>query len=267
MHLLKSIRGLILDMDGVLWRENDAIGDLPIIFDTIAKNNLKVTLATNNSTRTIEQYLEKLLSFQVKLDASQIVNSSQATASLLKDKFPKGGGVYVVGEQALIETLHAEGYFFDDRNPVAVVAGMDRKVTYEKLRRATILIRMGIPFVATNPDRTFPTPEGLVPGAGAVLAAIQAATDVSPQIAGKPSTKMYEIALQRMKLPAEKTLVIGDRFETDIIGGQNLGCKTALVFSGVTSPSEASLFQPKPDILAENLTAIIQLIVESQNGI
>jgi 4-nitrophenyl phosphatase len=267
MHPFKPIRGFILDMDGVLWRENDAIGDLPKIFDMIANNNLSVILATNNSTRTIEQYQEKLLSFRVQLDASQVVNSSQATASLLLEKFPRGVGVYIVGEQALVETLHAEGYFFDDKNPVAVVAGMDRKFTYDKLRQATVLIRRGIPFIATNPDRTFPTPEGLVPGAGAVLAAIQAATDITPLIAGKPSTKMYELALQRMNLLAENTLVVGDRFETDIIGGQNLGCKTALVLSGVTSRSEATFLQPKPDIIAEDLTAIIQLIVEFQHGI
>jgi len=107
---------------------------------------------------------------------------------------------------------------------------MDRQVTYNKLKQATLLIRSGLPFIGTNPDRTFPTPQGLVPGSGAILAALEAATDQTPLILGKPSPEMYQVAMERMSVRPENTLVIGDRLETDIVGAQRLGCLTALCF-------------------------------------
>jgi len=251
---------MILDMDGVLWRDDQPIGDLPAIFQRLSENGIRVLLATNNSTRTVNQYLNKVSSFGVHLEPWQILTSSQATAHFLKQRFPQGGSVYVVGEQALVDTLQESGFFQGEETPLAVVAGMDRQVTYAKLRQATRFILNGAPFIGTNPDRTFPTPEGLVPGAGAVLAAIQAATDVSPVIAGKPSPAIYEIALQRIKCSPQETLVVGDRPETDISGGQQIGCLTALVLSGVVDQVQAQAWRPAPDIIAADLESVVAVI-------
>jgi 4-nitrophenyl phosphatase len=135
---------------------------------------------------------------------------------------------------------------------------MDRKLSYDKLRKATAFIRSGCPFIATNPDRTFPTPEGLVPGAGAIVAAIEAASYVTPYVAGKPAPEMYRIALERLQLTPEEVLVVGDRPETDIAGAQSLGCRTALVLSGVVNQAEASLWQPPPDIICADLATIVE---------
>jgi 4-nitrophenyl phosphatase len=139
-----------------------------------------------------------------------------------------------------------------------VVAGMDRKLTYDKLRRATLLIRAGAPFIGTNPDKTFPVPEGLIPGAGSILAALETATGVTPLIMGKPSPAMYEVALMRLGTSPAETLVIGDRLETDIEGAQKIGCRTGLVLSGVTTAVQARLWKPQPDIIAENLESIVK---------
>ena len=253
-----KIRALILDMDGVLWRGTQPIGDLPSIFADIEKLNLKVVLATNNATKSINQFLGKLESFGVSLDPWQIVNSAQATAHYLSQEYPDGGPVFVVGESGLVEILQENGFVFSDENPIAVVVAMDTSINYEKLRKATLLIRSGVPFIGTNPDRTFPTPDGQVPGAGSFLATIEAATDIQPIVIGKPNPAMYQFALERLGTTPEETLVVGDRLETDIAGSQKLGSPCALVLSGVTNEESAWAWQPPPDIIADSLTNIIR---------
>lgn len=257
---LHQIKGLIIDMDGVLWKDSQPLVDLPDVFARIQFLGLKITLATNNATQTVKQYKEKLASFGVRMDTSQIVNSVQAAGFYLLKRHPKGGIVYVVGEKSMKETLAEFGFQASENDPeiLAVVAGLDRTLTYEKLRQATVLIRKGIPFIGTNPDRTFPTPEGPVPGAGAVLAAIEAATDVKPIIVGKPAPTLYRLAMERMSISPQETLVVGDRLDTDIAGGQDLGCLTALVLSGISTKEEASKWTPAPDIVAENLRTLLE---------
>jgi 4-nitrophenyl phosphatase len=134
---------------------------------------------------------------------------------------------------------------------------MDRTLSYEKLRRATFHIRAGAPFYGTNPDSTFPTPLGLVPGAGSIIAALQTASGVMPIMIGKPSPYMFDLSIERMKLSSKKILVVGDRLETDIAGGQAMGARTALVLSGVSTRQQVSNWDPQPDLIARDLTELI----------
>lgn len=251
------IRALILDMDGVLWRGNQPLGDLPAIFRTINSLKLRVVLATNNTTLSVADYQGKLLRFGVHLESWQIVNSSQAVAHYLKEHFPGGCKIYIVGEAGLVHTLNEQGFIQADQDVQAVIVGLDREITYEKLSKATLLIRNGARFIGTNPDRTLPVPEGLVPGAGSILAALEAATDVVPTIIGKPAPEMYRIALERLGTLPQETLVVGDRLETDIAGAQTLGCQTALVLSGVTSRETALAWEPAPNRIEPSLTELL----------
>lgn len=257
---LHPIQALILDMDGVLWRGDQPLGDLPKVFNLLDERGYQVILATNNATLSIADYQAKIRRFGVELDAWQIVNSSQAVGHYLQQLYPAGGNIYIVGESGLVDTLASYGFSHGEKDVLAVVAGMDRQLTYDKLRKATLLVRSGTMFIGTNPDRTYPLPEGLVPGAGAILAALEAATDTSPTILGKPAPEMYKVALERLGVLAERTLVVGDRLETDIAGGQTLGCKTALVLSGVTKEAAARLWQPAPDWIVEDLTTLVGLL-------
>ncbi len=259
----QSICALILDMDGVLWRGSEPIGDLSSIFDEIARIGWKVIFATNNATRTISQYIDVLSSFGVNAETWQIITSATAVTSYLCSNFPNGGPVYIIGEEGVVEACTEHGFYQSASGALAVIAGMDRNLTYEKLRTATLLLRSGVPFIGTNPDLTFPTPDGLVPGAGSILAALTAASDVSPIIVGKPEELMYRVALERLNITADQALVIGDRPETDIAGAQQLGCRTALVLSGVTNTTQAAAWRPAPDIIADNLEKVIQLIMEN----
>jgi 4-nitrophenyl phosphatase len=260
---LTNIKALILDMDGVLWRDSTPIGNLPRIFERIRERGLEVALATNNATRTVDEHLEKLSGFGVKLEPWQIISSAIAAADLLVKRFPQGGAVFIVGENGIQRSLEEKGFTpiidpDDDTPPVAVVSGIDRQVSYQKLRRATLHIRAGAPFYGTNPDKTFPTPEGLVPGAGSILAAIEAATGVEPVICGKPKPAMMYMALERLGAQPEETLVVGDRLETDIAAGQAAGCKTALVLSGVSTREQAQAWQPAVDTIVENLQYLVK---------
>lgn len=261
-HFTPSVRGLILDMDGVLWKDNTPIGDLNSTFNCIRASGLQVTLATNNATRTVQEYVEKLHGFGVRLEPLQIVTSAEATAHVLVDAFPDRGFVYVIGENGICSALREQGFEpiqdpDDASRPVAVVVGLDRTVTYPKLRRATLHVRAGVPLYGTNPDKTFPTPEGLVPGAGSVLAAVVAATDGQPIVVGKPAPFMLELAAERMGLGSGEVLIVGDRLETDIAGGQSMGARTALVLSGVNTRQDGEAWNPRPDLIAVDLAELV----------
>jgi 4-nitrophenyl phosphatase len=260
--LAPPVRGLILDMDGVLWKDDEPLGDLPAIFRHFHRLGLKVVLATNNATKTVDEYLAKLNQFGVVLDPLQIVTSSIATAHVLEKTFPQKGAVFVVGENGILSALKDTGFSAsNDPNeavrPVAVIASIDRSISYPKLRWATLLIRSGVPFYGTNPDKTFPTPAGLVPGAGSILAAIETATGIKPVIIGKPAPYMLEQSAERMGLTKDEVLVVGDRLETDIEGGQSMRARTALVLSGVSTSTEAQAWRPRPDLVAKNLSELI----------
>ncbi len=254
---LDNIKALVLDMDGVLWRENEAIGDLNANFRKFEKAGLKVLMATNNSTKTPQQYVEKLAGLGATVSSDQIITSGMGVAYLLQKRFPQGGSIYVVGEPSLKLTLEEAGFTISEKDTIAVVGAVDRNITFEKLKVATLLIRSGVPFYATNPDRTFPTPEGLIPGSGAILAAITIATDVEPIIAGKPSSTLYDFALERLGTKPEETLAVGDRIETDILGGQRAGLRTALVLSGIASRAEGEAWQPAIDLIVPELGDLI----------
>ena len=227
------------------------------------RGGLKVTLATNNATKTVEEYLDKLHGFGVTLEPWQIVNSSEATAHALAGKFPQKGAVFVVGENGIVSALREKGFMpitdpDDKTRPVAVVSSWDRQVTFQKLRRAALHVRAGAPLYATNADRSFPTPEGLIPGAGSILAALETATDVKATVIGKPSPFMMEIAMERIGLAKDDVLVIGDRLDSDIAAGQALKARTALVLSGVSSREQAEVWEPKPDLIAKDLGELVK---------
>ncbi|HJS20747.1 MAG TPA: HAD-IIA family hydrolase [Anaerolineales bacterium] len=259
--LPSNIKALILDMDGVVWKTDSPIGDLASTFNRIRERGLRFVFATNNSTNTSEQYAARLKKFGVTVESRQVVTSSQAAAHAMAQRFSRGTKVFMVGEDGIRAALEEKGF---DILPVesaseaeAVVIGIDRTVNFQKLVEATLLVRRGIPFYATNPDRTFPTPRGEIPGAGAWYSVIVTATNVQPIVAGKPFPFLMDLSLERLGTKKEETLVVGDRLDTDIAAGQAVGCPTALVLSGVSTREEADLWRPEIDIIVKDLAALI----------
>jgi 4-nitrophenyl phosphatase len=261
--LPSSARGLILDMDGVLWADSLALIDLPRTFSHFKDLGLAVTLATNNGTRTVDQYVEKLASFGVTVEPWQILTSALAVAEMIASRFPAGTPIFAIGGAGVMEALKTRGFELltpeNAPNAAAVVFGIDRAINFEKMMEATLLVRAGKPFYATNPDKTFPTPRGQIPGAGAWLSVITTATNVQPQIAGKPAPHILQMALNRLGTTKEATYVVGDRLETDIAGGQGLGCPTVLVLTGVSTREQGETWQPKVDMIVPSLSALVGL--------
>ena len=260
--LPETVKGIILDMDGVLWAADEPLLDMPRFFNDLEALGIPVVFATNNGTRSIRMYVERLRDYGVPVEPWQVVNSAIATAAYLHKQHPGGGPVFVVGEQGVIDALEEKGFFLakKDDEVVAVVAGMDRAMSYDKLAKAALLIRAGKPFIGTNGDLTFPTPYGFVPGAGATLAYLEVSTGVQPMIIGKPEPYLYNFALERLGTSPEETLAVGDRLETDILGGHRTGCPTVLVLSGVSSTAEAESYQPSPTLILPNLADLIPVL-------
>ena len=247
------MKGAILDMDGVLWRAKTPLCDLPRLFENFKENNIKVTLATNNGIQTILGYVDKLAGYGVNVEEWQVVTSPMATAHLAKKFMPDGGPVYIFGSPALVSTLGDHGFYHSEEHPQAVVAGLSLDFNYEKVKNASLMIQKGLPFYFTNPDPTYPTNEGIVPGAGTVLAALETASGVKAQLAGKPQPFLFEVAMERMQLKPEEVFVVGDRLNTDIIGGWKAGCKTVFVLTGVNSRDDLNEWEPKPDMVFDNI--------------
>lgn len=261
MSLPETIKALIIDMDGVIWKSDAPIGDLTGIFHRIRERGLKFVFATNNSTKTSEQYVARLKEFGVDAEPWQIITSSQGAAHAVAQKFPPGTKVFMIGEDGIQGALEERGFQVlsveDAAQAEAVVMGIDRGITFQKACEATLLVRRGIPFYATNTDKTFPTPRGEIPGAGAWISVITTATNVQPIVAGKPFPFLMDLSLEKLGTKREETLVVGDRLETDVAAGQAVGCPTALVLSGVSTRQQAESWQPKIDMIAEDLATLI----------
>jgi 4-nitrophenyl phosphatase len=251
------LHALLLDMDGVVWRDDEPIGDLPAILKKIAGKGLQTAFVTNNATKTVEQYQEKFRGFGVEIPAERIHTSSKVAAKLLGEQFPNRGNVHIVGERGLREAFQEQGFQIADLDCLAVVVGLDRELTYQKLATATHLIRGGAAFIGTNPDRTLPSPNGQVPGAGSILAALEAATDIKPIIIGKPERALLDSALTQLGLLPGEALMVGDRVETDVAAGQKAGCRTALLLSGVTSDAAGRAWKPAPDFIETDLETLV----------
>lgn len=241
-------------MDGVIYRGDTIIPEVPDFLAALDAAGVGWSMATNNATKTQRDYVEKLARMGITAPESRIVTSAIATATYLRQNWQKGTTVYVVGMDALRDAVFGDGHFVPaGRDAQVVVSGADFDLRYDDLKVACLAIRAGAAYVATNGDRTFPTEDGLIPGSGAIVAALVAATDVQPVIVGKPSPVMIESCLQIMGTTASRTLMIGDRLDTDIQAGINACVQTLMVLTGVSTVADIATFGIVPDHVISTL--------------
>jgi len=251
---------LIIDMDGVLWRGDEPMEGLQAFFATLRERDIGFTLATNNSSRTPEQYTAKLARFGVEVAQDCILTSSQVAAAYLASQASPGARVYAIGGEGVRRALEERGFELAEQEADYVVVGWDTHLTWDKLATAALLIHRGAGFIGTNPDVSYPTEEGPVPGNGAQLAALEAATRVAPVVTGKPEPPMYKEAMRRMGARPETTAVVGDRLDTDIAGGVRLGLTAVLVLSGITTEAELAESPISPDVVCADISDLSRLI-------
>jgi 4-nitrophenyl phosphatase len=257
-------QGLVVDMDGVLYRGERPMPGLQEFFSLVESRPF--VLLTNNSTLSARDCAEKLGRMGVEVPASVILTVSDATSRYLASVVPPGGGAFVCGSPALKEAVAAAGVGLVPEGSAAdvVVIGLDRTFSYAALAHAVRLVGAGVAFVATSLDPVLLTEDGVVPGAGALVAAIRACVDVPPVCVGKPGAAMFEMAMSILGIRAPESLVVGDNLASDIVGGAAAGAPTALVLSGVTSveaPAEAA-DGVRPDFVFPGLAELSSFLSE-----
>lgn len=255
---LSAIKGVVMDMDGVLWRGDQMLPGVGEFFSFLNGRGLPFVLATNNSSKTPGDYVAKLSGMGIDgVRENQIVTSGTATVDYLLAHYPAGIPIHVVGGAGLKTLVSSAGFVLGDTDARVVVVGIDVNLTYETVKRAMRLIRAGADFIGTNGDLTIPIADGLAPGAGSILAAIAASAGKQPLVIGKPNKPSFEAALHIVGSSPEATLMIGDRLDTDIQGAQAAGLRAAVVLTGITTRETLAASAVKPDAVYEGLPALM----------
>lgn len=263
-----KLRGLIVDMDGVLWHGQSPLPGIEAFAELLREEKFGYLFATNNASSTPRQYRERLARLGIPASEAQILTSGVVTAAYLAEIYPPPETtLFVIGEAGLIEPLREKGFLltdsFDPEAPAdLVVVGKDETLTWEKLALATLHLNAGALFVATNGDTTLPTERGLVHGNGAILAALKAATGLEPTIIGKPEPFLYQQALRRLGTRPQETLAVGDRLETDILGACRTGIPSVLLLSGVSSEEDLKRVAYRPTWVLPDLEALTRKLRE-----
>jgi 4-nitrophenyl phosphatase len=270
----QGIELFAFDGDGVIYRGANLLPGAKEAL-TFLNNNFKVVIVTNNSTSTTDAHRLKLQKLGINLSNDQIISSASATASYLVKTRPHAKKVWVIGEQGLRDELADKGFIIlneelSELEPIntaqhscdLVVVGMDRKLTYNRLAIGCRFIRQGAEYIATNVDQTFPIENGILPGAGAMIAALSACAGKQPAISlGKPESLMYEQAIEEAGVTAEKSAFFGDRLETDILGANRSKMTSVLVYGGITSKNDLEKTEDPcmfPDIELQSLLEIFE---------
>jgi 4-nitrophenyl phosphatase len=254
---LRGIRAFIFDMDGVIYRGKNALTGAASMIARLRRAGVPYLYLTNNSTTAPRDVADRLRGMGIDAGPEDIYTSAEATAALLHEEMP-GCHVLVIGEAGIRQALAAAGFTLvvDHKAADAVVVGMDREATYARLKEASLAIQRGARFIATNLDASLPSEEGLIPGAGALVGMLETASGRKAQAIGKPQPGIFRLALTRLGAIPETTACVGDRPETDILGGQAAGLRTIAVLTGVGTRADFAAMQPPPDWVFEHLAAL-----------
>jgi len=248
----REIRSWLMDMDGVLVREDQVIPGADAFLGRLREQGTPFLVLTNNSIYTRRDLVARLAASGLEVPEEAIWTSALATARFLEDQRP-GGSAFVIGEAGLTTALHTAGYTLSENAPDYVVLGETRTYSFERITRAIRLISAGARFIATNPDATGPSTAGPVPATGSVAALISRATGVAPYFVGKPNPLMMRSALNAIDAHSETAAMIGDRMDTDIVSGLEAGMETILVLSGVTTREDAQRYPFRASQVVESV--------------
>ena len=253
---LRTIRAVASDMDGVLWRGTEILPGAVEFFQFLKQLGIPYVMATNNSTKTVHDYVSRLRGLNIPAEPSQILSSVVVTGDYLSKHYPAGTPIFVLGSEAVEAAMMELGYVLDPDHARVVIVGLDYRLTYDRLRIAGQRILAGADFIGTNNDASLPVPDGFIPGSGTMIAALQTMTAREPILMGKPQSTMFLTAVERLGAPAANTLMIGDRLETDIKGAKAIGMATALVLTGVAEDGDVPA-DYAPDAVFDDLAALL----------
>ncbi len=248
-------KNFLLDMDGVLVRGRQPIPGAEEFIARLLETNTPFLVITNNPLYTARDLSFRLASEGLHIPEKNLFTSAIATAQFLASQRPNGTA-FVIGESGLTQAMHHVGYTLTNKNPEYVVLGETHSYNLEHITQAIRLVASGARFIATNPDPTGPSEQGIVPACGAMAALIERATGVKPYFVGKPNPLMMRRALNVLGTHSENTIMVGDRMDTDVIAGMEAGMETILVLSGVTKQEEVDRFPYRPTRILPSVAGI-----------
>ncbi|NDJ86238.1 MAG: HAD-IIA family hydrolase [Chloroflexi bacterium] len=254
---LSGIHGILLDMDGVIYRGDRLLDGVAAFLDGLS---LPYLFITNNSSRTPEQVAQKLTGMGIRANPDHILTSSIATAQFLRHEAPEGTPVYAIGEIGLNAALQNAGFVLTSEAPHYVVVGLDYEFDNAKLSTASRLIQQGAAFIATNMDRVLATEDGEHPGTGSIVQQVIDASGHHPLVMGKPERRIFEMAAARLGLSLENLLMVGDNLDTDILGAKQAGMPNVLVMTGVTSAEMLAIAPIGADYVIPALPQLAELL-------
>ncbi|HER0819214.1 TPA: TIGR01457 family HAD-type hydrolase [Streptococcus pyogenes] len=246
-------KGYLIDLDGTIYQGKNRIPAGERFIKRLQEKGIPYLLVTNNTTRTPEMVQSMLANrFHVETGIETIYTATMATVDYMND-MNRGKTAYVIGETGLKSAIAAAGYVEELENPAYVVVGLDSQVTYEMLAIANLAIQKGALFIGTNPDLNIPTERGLMPGAGALNALLEAATRVKPVFIGKPNAIIMNKSLEVLGIQRSEAVMVGDNYLTDIMAGIQNDIATILVTTGFTRPEEVPTLPIQPDHVLSSL--------------
>ena len=249
----------LIDMDGVLVREDHAIPGAAEFLQRLAERGRRFLVLTNNSIFTPRDLAARLVRSGLTVPEESIWTSALATADFLASQSPRGSA-YVIGAAGLTTALYEAGYTLTDTAPDYVVVGETRTLSFQALTHAIRLVAAGSRFIATNPDVTSPSAEGPLPATGSVAAMITRATGAEPYFVGKPNPMMFRSAMNRIEAHSESTVMVGDRMDTDVVAGIEAGLETLLVLSGSTKAADIARFPYRPTRVLDSIADAVALV-------
>ncbi|MEV7891401.1 HAD-IIA family hydrolase [Streptomyces sp. NPDC002817] len=255
----RPIDSWLTDMDGVLIHEGVPIPGADAFLKRLRESGKPFLVLTNNSIYTARDLHARLRRMGLDVPVENIWTSALATAKFLEDQRP-GGSAYVIGEAGLTTALHDAGYVLTDTDPDFVILGETRTYSFEAMTKAVRLINNGARFIATNPDETGPSPEGVLPATGSVAALITAATGKKPYFVGKPNPLMMRAGLNAIGAHSESSAMIGDRLDTDVLAGLEAGMVTFLVRTGLTSDADIERYPYRPSKVVDSIADLVDRI-------
>ncbi len=248
MEILRSKKGFICDMDGVIYHGNKLLPGVKEFVDWLYREEKNFLFLTNSSERSPKELQIKLARMGLEVDESHFYTSALATAKFISSQAP-GCSAYVIGGAGLVTALHDAGITMNDVDPDYVIIGEGNTYNYENILKAVKLVMRGAKLIGTNSDLTGPAEDGIIPACRAMISPIEMATGQKAYFVGKPNPLMMRTGLRILGVHSEDAVMIGDRMDTDIVAGIETGLDTVLVLSGVTDQNEIKKFPYRPRLV------------------
>ena len=252
LNILRSKKGFICDMDGVIYRGNQLLPGVKEFVEWLYHEDKRFLFLTNSSERTPKELQQKLARMGLDVDESHFYTSALATAQFLKTQAP-GCSAYVIGAPGLYNAIYGAGITINDVDPDYVVVGETQNYNYESILKAVELINRGARLIGTNTDLTGPSERGIIPACRALIAPIELTTGVSAYFVGKPNPLMMRTGLRLLGVHSEEAAMVGDRMDTDIVAGTETGLDTVLVLSGVTRREDLAKYAYRPKYVLDGV--------------